>query len=244
MNSTSKDFMPNREKVAIIGGSSHAMVIADALLASQQSELLGFAENSSVFDSLNQKIKNVTPTLSFPIFNEKDLFHKFHPSQLKLILGLGSHLIAVRERLIALFTQKNFSFATAIHPLSTIAPSVVIREGSVVFAGCILNPYTVVEKHAVINTGACIDHECLIGENSFILPRACLAGKVIVGKNSMIGMGANIKEGITIGSNSIIGAGAFVNSDVPDNCVYIGIPAKKLRDIFTNSSKTALEENS
>ena len=37
--------------------------------------------------------------------------------------------------------------------------------------------------------------------------------------------------GVTIGENSIIGAFSFVNADVPDNTVAVGVPAKVIRNI-------------
>ena len=37
--------------------------------------------------------------------------------------------------------------------------------------------------------------------------------------------------GVTIGENSIIGAFSFVNVDVPDNVVAVGVPAKVIRKL-------------
>jgi acetyltransferase-like isoleucine patch superfamily enzyme len=38
--------------------------------------------------------------------------------------------------------------------------------------------------------------------------------------------------GVTIGVNSIVGAHSFVNSDIPDNCLAVGVPAKVIKQIF------------
>ena len=48
----------------------------------------------------------------------------------------------------------------------------------------------------------------------------------IIGDNVWILPGAAIFGPITIGSNVIIGANSIVISDVPDNCVVAGAPAK------------------
>ena len=47
-----------------------------------------------------------------------------------------------------------------------------------------------------------------------------------IGNNVNIGAGAKILGGITIGDNVFIGANAVVISDVPDNCIAVGIPAR------------------
>ena len=36
---------------------------------------------------------------------------------------------------------------------------------------------------------------------------------------------------VTIGENSIVGANALVTKDVEPNSIYVGAPAKKLRDL-------------
>lgn len=52
--------------------------------------------------------------------------------------------------------------------------------------------------------------------------------KTLVKEGASIGANATIVCGITIGKNAFIGAGAVVTSDVPDNAVYIGVPARQM----------------
>jgi len=37
--------------------------------------------------------------------------------------------------------------------------------------------------------------------------------------------------GVTVGENSIVGAFSFVNDDIPDNTVAVGVPAKVIRKL-------------
>lgn len=53
-------------------------------------------------------------------------------------------------------------------------------------------------------------------------------GFVSIGNDVFIGNGAIILPGTRIGNNVIIGAGAVVASDVPDNSVMAGNPARKI----------------
>lgn len=46
-----------------------------------------------------------------------------------------------------------------------------------------------------------------------------------------IGGNVTILPGVTIGNNVVIAAGAVVTTDIPDNCVVGGVPAKKMKDI-------------
>lgn len=54
---------------------------------------------------------------------------------------------------------------------------------------------------------------------------------VIFKKGSVIGAGAIILPGVTIGERSFVGAGSVVTSDVPQDSLFAGVPAKLIRKI-------------
>lgn len=51
-------------------------------------------------------------------------------------------------------------------------------------------------------------------------------GRVHLKKNCKIGSHSLIMPGITVGENAVVGAFSFVNKDIPDNCVAVGVPAR------------------
>ncbi|MBT2518463.1 acyltransferase [Streptomyces sp. ISL-90] len=53
---------------------------------------------------------------------------------------------------------------------------------------------------------------------------------VSIGDNVWIGAQSVILAGVTLGSNSIIGAGAVVSKSVEADSIYVGNPARKVRD--------------
>jgi acetyltransferase-like isoleucine patch superfamily enzyme len=52
---------------------------------------------------------------------------------------------------------------------------------------------------------------------------------VSVGHNVWIGYGACVLRGITVGNNAVIGTSSVLTTDVPDNAVVGGIPARVIR---------------
>ena len=54
-------------------------------------------------------------------------------------------------------------------------------------------------------------------------------GKVTLREKCCVGSHSTIMPGITIGRNAIVGAHSFVNTDIPDNVIVFGIPAKIIR---------------
>ena len=56
-------------------------------------------------------------------------------------------------------------------------------------------------------------------------------GQVKLKRNCKIGSHTVIMPGVIIGENSIVGASSFVNQDIPDNVIAVGVPAKVLKKI-------------
>ncbi|WP_171946642.1 acyltransferase [Flaviramulus basaltis] len=54
---------------------------------------------------------------------------------------------------------------------------------------------------------------------------------VVIANNVWIGMSVSILPGVTIGENSIIGAGSVVTKSVPQNQIWVGNPAKLLKEL-------------
>lgn len=86
-----------------------------------------------------------------------------------------------------------------------------------------------------IEDGALIGHNVVIATLDHSLdPKHrgnMLPSPVHIGRNVWIGANATICRGVTIGDGAVIAAGAVVTTDVPENTVYGGVPAKLIKRI-------------
>jgi len=81
-----------------------------------------------------------------------------------------------------------------------------------------------IKDNSIIGFGATVlAHEFLIKEYR--------TGKVIIGKNVLIGANSTVLAGVELGDNSVIGSMSLVNSDVPENSFFAGIPARFVKKI-------------
>ena len=80
--------------------------------------------------------------------------------------------------------------------------------------GVILDQYVQIGSHCSIYTVSTIDEK---------------KGRVHLKENARIGSHSTIMPGVTVGANAVVGAHSFVNSDIPDNAVAYGVPAKVVR---------------
>jgi len=68
-------------------------------------------------------------------------------------------------------------------------------------------------------------------------PQIDVFGRIVIGTNVFVGMRTLILPGVTIGNNVVIGAGSVVTSDIPDNTVAAGVPARPLSDLQSYRDK-------
>lgn len=59
---------------------------------------------------------------------------------------------------------------------------------------------------------------------------------ILIKEGAWIAAGAVILSGVTIGKNSVVAAGAVVVNDVPDYCVFGGVPAKLIKRILKSNA--------
>ena len=56
-------------------------------------------------------------------------------------------------------------------------------------------------------------------------------GRVHIKQNALIGAFSVVRSGVTIGANSMVAMCSFVNKDIPDNELWGGVPARKIKDL-------------
>ena len=103
-------------------------------------------------------------------------------------------------------------------------------------AGLILGANTDIGAFTYINAlnGVTIEDNLQIGSHCSIYSVSTIddkEGMVFIGENSRIGSHSIIMPGVSIGRNVVIGAFSFVTSDIPDNWLAYGIPAKPIKQM-------------
>ena len=101
-----------------------------------------------------------------------------------------------------------------------IGNSVTIKPGVQVWDGITLEDNVFVGPNVTFTN----DHFPKSQNTDFILQ------KTLVKRGCSIGANATILSGLTLGENALIGAGSVVTSDIPANEIWVGNPAKFLKN--------------
>lgn len=100
---------------------------------------------------------------------------------------------------------------------------------------------TKIQSHSFICELVTIGEDCFVGHGVMFINDVFSSGgpaggdstkweKTSIGNNVSIGSNATIMP-VTICNHVVIGAGAVVTKDISESGIYVGNPAKKLRDI-------------
>lgn len=76
-----------------------------------------------------------------------------------------------------------------------------------------------------------MDNEHNFKKNTKIFDNSLKTAPVEIGDYTFIGAGVKILKGVKIGKNCVIGAGAVVTSNISDNSIALGIPAKVIKKV-------------
>ena len=127
----------------------------------------------------------------------------------------------------------------------------VVLKGAIIGTNCNINCHTFIENDVVvgdnvtIKSGVYLWDGLRIANNVFVGPNVSFTNdryprskqypesfqQTCIEEGASIGANATILGGITIGKKSMIGAGSVVTKNVPANELWVGNPAKKIRNI-------------
>jgi len=96
---------------------------------------------------------------------------------------------------------------------------------------------TVIGEFTSIDNQVQIAHNVKIGNFCMIAAQSGIAGSTIIGNNVKIGGQTGISGHLSIGNNVKIGGKSGVTSDIKDNQIVMGYPAKSIRDFLNNKNQ-------
>lgn len=101
--------------------------------------------------------------------------------------------------------------------------------------GLMLGSHTDIGAFTYINAkyGVEIQDDVQIGSHCSIYSVSTIDdknGKITLKKNCCLGSHSVVMPGVTVGENTLVGAFSFVNKDLPDNVIAVGVPARIVKN--------------
>lgn len=207
-------------RLAIIGSSDLAQLIAHHAVSDKQYNVIGFYDD---FKKEGEKI-NGSVILGNIAKAESDFKNDVFD---EIIIAIGYKYFDFRKKTFDSL-QGKIPFGKLIHSSCYVDSSCQLGRGVVLLPGCVLDMNVILKDNVLLNTGCVIAHDSSIGAHSFLSPGVIVAGFVNVGACCNIGINTTIIDNIIIGDNIQTGGGSVVVNNIDKPGTYVGVPARLL----------------
>lgn len=147
----------------------------------------------------------------------------------KFAVAIGNNFGFERFNVIKKLKEKGFEHEKFWHSSAKLLTTKKIPETTLIMPSVTLMPMVSLKEGVILNTGSTIDHEVEIGNGCHIMGASYIGGRTTIGDWTTVGSNSTIFPDLKIGKNCFIGAGSVVRSDIPDNSIFVGNPAKYLK---------------
>jgi sugar O-acyltransferase (sialic acid O-acetyltransferase NeuD family) len=159
-----------------------------------------------------------------------DLIHDLPDVRLVVCVGNPRNYFA-RARIVERLGLPDRRYSTIVHPCAQVSRSSTVGAGSVLLAGVVLTADATISRHVAVMPHVVVTHDVVVRDYATLASGVKLGGGVVVDEGAYLGAGAMVREGVNIGAWSQVGMGSVVLQDVPEYEVWVGNPARKLRDV-------------
>lgn len=186
-----------------------------------------YSEYRVVAFTVDKKYITSNELNGLPLVSFDEITELYPPSKYKMFIAIGyKSLNKLRSQKYFEAKKKGYSFASYIHPTSTISKDAKIGSNCFIFEDVIIQPFVKIGDNVLIWSGSVISHNVTIEDNCYLSPRVTVAGNTNIKKNSFLGINSTVRNNIEISKECIIGMGAVVLKNTIEKSVYIGNPAK------------------
>ena len=210
----------NPIEIILVGGGGHAKVLYSIIRYDLNFKVIGYT------DTKKKEYFSELPYLGTDEFI-------FNSTVKNLVIGIsyGKNIFSnLRKKVIGLFNESDYNFPNVFSKNSLISSEVNIKNGVQILHRAVINPDVEIGKFCIINTNAIVEHDVKLGDYVQVGPGSIILGETKIGNNCFIGSGAIVNDGLKICDNVIIGAGSVVTKNITEKGVYVGIPARRIRN--------------
>lgn len=219
----------------LVAASGLAREVIEAVAAAQSHHMIGIVDDDPELRGRHYGGVRVLGGL--------EEIDRFPRAQLVVCTGSGPTRRTILKRLAAQSVGLS-RFVTVIHPSVQVPDSCSIGAGSVLLAHVALTADVRIGRHVVVMPNATLTHDDAVDDFATICAGVSLAGAVSVGEGAYIGTNASIREHVRLGIDSVLGMGSTLLSDLPDQAVWAGVPAREINQKRPHLTLSPLIEES
>lgn len=155
----------------------------------------------------------------------------FAPHAVAIHCAIGYRAMRRRAAVFDQVKAAGFGCVSLVSTRAYVSRHAELGENCFVMAGVVIEPGARLGPNNMVWSNATVCHDCTIGRHNFIAAGATLGGHVTIGNRSFLGFGSVVRERQRVGNDVLVGAQSLLLEDTNDLCVYLGSPARLVKNI-------------
>lgn len=215
------------KKVVIVGGEGNGGVIAACIednrkrYGDQEWEVAGFIND---FETQVNGYPVIGKTENIPHLLETTDYY----------FSWGIHLVARNYKTVEMFNAAGIPderLATIVHKSAFIGAGAKLGHGTFVMYNSYVGPGAHIGKCCLIMANCSIGHNIKMGPLCHCSVGTIMTGYSKLGLCADMAVGATVLAYKSVGDYAMAGAGALVTHDIPDGEIWVGSPARFLKNM-------------
>ena len=175
-----------------------------------------------------------------PQMTVEEAAQRFPPGDFAMLVAVGYRRMRSRREMFLRAKGLGYRLINYIGPGARVHDDLKLGENVIVFEMAYLGPMGRIGSNVIVRPQAYVGHDFAIGDHAFISAGAVLGGRGQIGELSFVGLSATVLDGVTVADECLIAAGALVVKNTEPSGLYLGQPARRVRE-FADTGVTVGE---
>ncbi len=212
-------------KVIIIGDGETAELAYEYFTHDSPFEVLGF--------SVERAYRHKSEMFGLPVIDFEEIERRYPPVDYRVFVAIShTQLNRIRARLYQLARKKGYQFVSYVSSKAFVWRNVEIGENCFIMENNVLQYAVRIGNNVVLWSGNHVGHQSVISDNVFVSSHVVVSGYCEIGEYCFLGVNSCIANNVKIAKDCLIGMGAVIHRDTEEGRVYVGNPAKAIKDSF------------
>jgi sugar O-acyltransferase (sialic acid O-acetyltransferase NeuD family) len=213
------------EKIVIVGDGETAELAYEYFTHDSPHEVVAFAVEGAY--------RKKEEMFGLPVVAFEEVERLYPPAEYRAFVAVSyTKLNRVRARLFRAAKAKGYTCLSYVSSRAFVWHNVEVGENCFIFENNVVQYAVRIGDNVVLWSGNHIGHQSVIRDNVFISSHVVVSGYCEVGENCFLGVNSSVANNVRIGRDCLVGMGAVVHKDTEERKVYVGHPAKPIKDSF------------
>ncbi len=213
------------EKIVIVGDGETAELAYEYFTHDSPHEVVAFAVEGAY--------KRKDEMFGLPVVEFERMEELYPPPDYRAFVAVSyTKLNRVRARLFRATKAKGYRCLSYVSSRAFVWHNVEVGENCFIFENNVVQYAVRIGDNVVLWSGNHIGHQTVIHDNVFISSHVVVSGYCEVGANCFLGVNSSVANNVKIGKDCLVGMGALIHKDTEERKVYVGHPAKPVKDSF------------